>query len=132
MMSRVETYTVPPEIGGSYTVGRFTVTVPPGAVDVPIELTIDDRTYYEEGRVIVELGPHGQEFRVPVTLTMDLTGTTTAMEGDATIYWYDEARRAWVDLDGTFDPATKTVSVELEHFSRYGGGGREGCQSECC
>ncbi|MBU1699781.1 MAG: hypothetical protein KJ970_04665 [Candidatus Eisenbacteria bacterium] len=114
-----------PGVGGTLTVGRFTITVPPGAIETPIVLSItdDSRT---TGYLLVQLGPHGYQFNELVTLTMNLAGTNIDDYGDATIIWYDEENDEWVDLDGVYDPKTNCVSVGLEHFSIYGGAGRSG------
>jgi hypothetical protein len=111
---------VDPDQGATLTVGRFTVTIPPGAVDEPILLTIQDAC--SPMGVFVQLGPHGQHFNVPVTLSMDLSGTTAEQWSDVTIYWYDEDADEWVDMGGTWDPASDVVTASLDHFSLYGGG----------
>ncbi|MBU1699780.1 MAG: hypothetical protein KJ970_04660 [Candidatus Eisenbacteria bacterium] len=117
----MESYPIDPKVGGEYTQGRFTLTVPPGATGDTLNLTVKDLTS-DRGQVIVELGPHGVEFDQRVTLTIDLSGTTLADYSDVTIYWYNEETGEWVDMNGTYDPMTRSVSAELEHFSLYGGG----------
>ncbi|MBD3335220.1 MAG: hypothetical protein GF355_06860 [Candidatus Eisenbacteria bacterium] len=120
-MSDIGYKVIYPRMGGELTVGRFTVTIPAGALPAPALLRIQDLTV-EEGMLITEIGPHGLQFLTPVILTMDLEGTSLEDAEDATIYWYDPEEEAWVDMGGTYDPQTKTVSAKLDHFSRYGGG----------
>ncbi|MBD3335221.1 MAG: hypothetical protein GF355_06865 [Candidatus Eisenbacteria bacterium] len=111
-----------PGVGGTLVVGRFTVTIPPDAIEEPMLLRIMDLTIERAGLVMTEIGPHGYEFVKPVTLTMDLEGTSLENAEDATIFWYDREQEAWVDVGGTFNPDDHTVSTKLDHFSRYGGG----------
>ncbi|MBO8155554.1 MAG: hypothetical protein H0Z32_03745 [Bacillaceae bacterium] len=35
------------------------------------------------------------------------------------IYWYNEEEEHWEKVGGTYDPASRTISVELSHFSKY-------------
>lgn len=102
--------------GGTLESGRFTLTVPPNALDYDAAYTM---TYKTIGAVQVDLGPHGAEFDVPVTLTVDLGGTNLAGDDDVTLFWWDEASGTWVDVGGVWDPASNTLTTELEHFSRY-------------
>lgn len=96
--------------------GRYLLSVPAGALDYPAEYRLE----HAAGAVVqVDLFPHGAEFDNPVLLEIDLRGTSLAQYNDITLYWWDEVSGEWVDVGGAWDPASKTLSTELEHFSRY-------------
>jgi hypothetical protein len=105
-----------PSTGGQLVSGRQTLTVPPGALPWTVPFTMD---YYTTGIVRVELGPHGAQFAVPVTLTFDLNGTSALPSDDITLYWWNEASGEWVDVGGVWDPSTMTLTAELDHLSVY-------------
>jgi len=75
--------------------------------------------YDNHGVVSVELGPDGARFAVPVTLSIDLHGTTARPDDDITLYWWDDANGVWVDVGGTWDPSTMTLTTQLHHFCIY-------------
>ena len=106
--------------GGTITAGRYTVTIPAGALEADTLVTV--RVREESGMVGCELTPHGIEFATAVLLTMDLTGTGCACTETVTIYWYDPSADTWVDVGGTLDPATLGLSTPLLHFSEYRAG----------
>lgn len=105
-----------PSTGGQLVSGRQTLTIPPGALPWTVPFTMD---YYTTGIVRVELGPHGAQFAVPVTLTFDLHGTSALPSDDITLYWWDQDNGEWVDVGGVWDPSTMTLTTELDHFSVY-------------
>jgi hypothetical protein len=107
---------IDPAIGGRLHSGRHTLDVPPGALPWTVPFTMD---YYNHGVVSVELGPDGAHFAVPLTLSIDLHGTTALPTDDITLYWWDEANGVWVDVGGTWDPSTMTLTTQLDHFSCY-------------
>lgn len=62
-------------------------------------------------------------FDAPITIAMSYTpeqlqalGTT---EADLVIFWFDEAQQRWVPQPTTVDPATKTASITVDHFSAF-------------
>ena len=107
---------IDPARGGRLQSGRHVLDVPAGALPWTVPFTMD---YYNRGVVSLELGPHGAQFDVPVTLTIDLHGTTARPSDDITLYWWDEANGVWVDVGGTWDPSTMTLTTQLDHFSCY-------------
>lgn len=111
--------TVDGAAGAVLTAGRFRLTIPPGAFEGTrtIRLEPGTGTYIE-----CRLYPEGLTFDVPVTLSMDLDGTTGATDRDATIYWHDPVAGSWVDIGGTYTSADRSVSAPLEHFSDYRAG----------
>ncbi|MDM7916210.1 MAG: hypothetical protein QUU85_13245 [Candidatus Eisenbacteria bacterium] len=106
--------------GGTLQVGRYQLTVPPGALprDMPVTLIARE----ESGYVMCELLPHGLVFQTPVRLTIDLTRSTANAQTRATVYWLDEQANEWVDIHGTFDAGAMLLWVDLPHFSRYAAG----------
>jgi len=104
--------------GGVIHLGRLTLTVPPGALRGPQNIRMD---VLGNGYVETNLFPEGLTFETPALLEMNLRGTDFD-GGDATIYWYDPAAGAWIDLHGTYDPKTHKVSAEIPHFSSYRSG----------
>ncbi|MEZ4652392.1 MAG: hypothetical protein R3E12_02000 [Candidatus Eisenbacteria bacterium] len=107
---------VNPGLGGEIDTGRYTLIVPPGALPSAALYTVD---YKNAGIIEVELGPHGAQFNAPVTLRIDLTGTTASPNDDITLYWWDEDSFSWVDVGGTWDPATMTLTTQLDHFCTF-------------
>ena len=105
--------------GGVVANGPVSVEFPPGAVadgeDVSVEL-LDE--YY----VIFDLGPEGLDFAQPVTLRLDLTGSSS--EGKAQecqLLYFNDAEGRW-ELLPTVIVDPNTIEAQLEHFSKYGGG----------
>ncbi|MCA9728273.1 MAG: hypothetical protein R3E12_07005 [Candidatus Eisenbacteria bacterium] len=96
--------------------GIYRLEIPAGALPDPTTYSMQ---YRDRGPVEVELGPHGSVFDVPVQLSIDLSGSTLASGSDVSLYWWDEDHGQWVDVGGTWDPATSTLTASLAHFSRY-------------
>ncbi len=106
------------ETGGTITSGRFTLVFPPNALSEDTEISIE---MINDGTLGVELGPHGIQFNQPVTLEMDLIGTTAEGEGDtSSTLWFNEDQGWWEampHLNGNEDK----LKTKLEHFSKYKG-----------
>jgi len=106
--------------GGVVQAGRFTVRFSRGAFPGTEMIVVRETP----GAVVeCELLPEGLQFQAPVTLTIDLYGTTGDMEG-ATIVWLDTlagSGNSWVDMLGVYDPNHHTVTATLQHFSTYRG-----------
>jgi hypothetical protein len=71
--------------------------------------------------IALNCGPAGATFDPPVTLTYTLSGEEWAKIGSATpkVIWYNPASKAWQDVPATVDPATRTVTARVSHFSIY-------------
>jgi hypothetical protein len=103
--------------------GALTVTVPPGAVAEPTQLTVTPIANMARGAIgpAFRLGPAGATFAAPVTLTFAApasypAGTSIAGVG---IEVQDE-RGFWHRAEPvTRDAAAGTVSVETTHFSDW-------------
>jgi len=107
--------------GGTVRAGRFTVQVPPGAFSgvAAVTVSMPDSTV-----MICDLRispPAANRFTRPAVLTADLSGLS-ADAATFTMYWYDPARRAWVNLATKSKTAGTSVSASLDHFSTYGAG----------
>ncbi|WP_292395688.1 hypothetical protein [Methanoculleus sp. UBA303] len=66
-------------------------------------------------------GPAGAAFDPPVTLTYTLSTEEWAKIGGAApkVMWYDPASKAWQEVPATVDPATRTVTARVSHFSIF-------------
>jgi hypothetical protein len=105
--------------GGVVSDGRYRIHVPPGAVTEP---TTFELRYFEDGMTVFELLPHGVEFHVPVTIVVDLTGTTLEKASDVSLYWYDEDAEDWVDVGGVWNRRNNRLVGTTTHFSKWGSG----------
>lgn len=126
----VRTLNVVGSVGGSLSNGRWQVDVPAGAVEgsATISLSVSSLTSPDCHLEIAPLSKN--QFSVPVTLTADCRGVPADELAKYVIYWYNPALETWVPVSGSkVDLTQKTVSAELEHFSRYAVGpvgGRSG------
>jgi hypothetical protein len=109
--------------GGVVSLGRFTVEIPPGALnaDTKIEISVTDPTL-----VMCELEPHGIQFNKPVTLTINYGGTQAEqMESSSQtlgVHWYNETAGRWQMVGRYIDTDRNLLEAELEHFSGYAAG----------
>ncbi len=71
--------------------------------------------------IALDCGPAGAVFDPPVTLTYTLSTEEWAKIGGAApkVMWYDPASKAWQEVPATVDPATRTVTARVPHFSIY-------------
>ena len=72
--------------------------------------------------IALSCGPAGATFDPPVTLTYALSGEEWAkIDKGATpkVMWYNPETGKWQDVPATVDPATRTVTAEVSHFSIY-------------
>lgn len=120
------------DLGGTVRSGNHWYTIPAGAVDGTINFTIATASAFG---IAVDCGPSPLSFTagIPVRLTLSYAGTQydpdycerngiEALDPSELQIWYDPQ-------DGTspirqehgraFDAGTKTISVEVDHFSRY-------------
>jgi hypothetical protein len=92
-------------------------------------VTIED---YDPDILDVQFGPHGTQFLVPVTLSVDFSNTAAdpgAAHYDGSepvLYWLNDRTNAWELMPGRVDWASKKLIVRLPHFSRYVVGGKAG------
>ena len=92
------------------------------SVIAPIQATIQE---YNSNVVDFQLGPHGTQFVVPVTVSIDYAGTSADPSspsysgGLPVLVWLNPSTGLWEVIAGTDDPLTRHYTVVLTHFSRY-------------
>ena len=104
--------------GGTLTLDRFTIVIPPGALECDTRISIARPM---PGYVMGDFGPDGIHFNKPVELSMtyqflDLHGIS---ENRLTIYWFNPETLTWFDLLAHVDKETQTVTLVVDHYSRY-------------
>ncbi|MBD3168579.1 MAG: hypothetical protein GF307_03780 [candidate division Zixibacteria bacterium] len=105
--------------------------VPAGAVDAQVQITCTPQNYFTQyGMVYVyDFGPDGLTFNQPAILTLDLDALEDYNPTDTDfnrveLRLYDEASRTWQLIEVDTDLSDGVVEFEIDHFSRYGIGGR--------
>lgn len=104
--------------GGIVRLGLHTLVVPPGAVDREIVFTMN---YASQTAVAVDCGPSPFHFNVPVELTLSYKGTSferSAQQNTLQIF-YMANTASFSAMPSHVDVANKTVTAQLDHFSRY-------------
>ncbi|WP_292393247.1 hypothetical protein [Methanoculleus sp. UBA303] len=72
--------------------------------------------------IALSCGPAGATFNPPAVLTYTLSGEEWAkIDKGATpkVMWYNPETGKWQDVPATVDPATRTVTAQISHFSIY-------------
>lgn len=108
-------------IGGTLQVGRFTLTVPPGAFagTATVSIFIPDQSVVHCQLGISPASANG--FAVPVTLRSDCSGTIVLDPAQLAELWFDEAAQVWRQVPGAnVDIVNTDVIAPLHHFSDYG------------
>lgn len=103
--------------GGMLQLGRDALQIPAGALDntIAIKMTLASVT-----GVAVDCGPTGLTFKVPATLVLSYTGTQYEnMDSPSLSIFYAAPDGSFQKLPSTVDTVNKTVSAQLNHFSRY-------------
>ncbi|MCK9306534.1 MAG: hypothetical protein M0P17_03285, partial [Methanoculleus sp.] len=70
----------------------------------------------------LDCGPAGATFDPPVTLTYTLSeGEWEGIDDPATlrVMWYNPGTGEWQEVPATVDPATRTVTAQVSHFSLF-------------
>ena len=98
--------------GGYLSVGGYTLEIPANAVDHNTLIQIQQISM---GSWDVELSPHGTQFNVPVTLSMNVEGELSS-EG-MQIHWWNPEMQEWEAQPSVVEDGV--VSAQLMHFSRY-------------
>jgi hypothetical protein len=101
---------------------RWSLEFEKGSLSADATITIQD---YDPNVLDVQFGPHGTQFPVPVTLSIDFANTD-ADPGAAhyngrepALYWLNEHTNTWDEVPGRVDWLRKKLIVKLPHFSRY-------------
>ena len=101
---------------------RWSLQFEKGSLSEDATVTIQD---YDANVLDVQFGPHGTQFPVPVTLTVDLSNTDADPSApryngcQPTLYWLNEQTNAWEEVPGRLDSTNRKLIVKLPHFSRY-------------
>ena len=105
--------------------GRATLTIPAGALTTATEITISPAPAPPAGTGVLgpawQFGPEGLEFDVPVTLMLAYDATLIPDGADAVeavVLGYTDGGE-WQEISSLADPATETVSGEIDGFSSY-------------
>ncbi len=67
-------------------------------------------------------GPAGATFDPPITLTYTLSGEEWEKISDPatlSVMWYNPGTGEWQEVPATVDPATRTVTAQVSHFSLF-------------
>ena len=105
--------------GGRLVCGPFKLDFPAGALDEDTEITME---IFDNGTLGIELGPHGIQFNVPVTLSMNLEGTSAeGMASQSSTLWFDETNGIYIMMPKIPSQDENTLKAQLEHFSKYNG-----------
>jgi len=103
--------------GGVINMWGMTVKIPANALagDATVTMTLVNPDKHE---CSLEINPPSMNhFSQPVTLEFDMSDATD-LRG-MSVYWWDPANLVWVPVSSTIDEGKKTVSADLQHFSRY-------------
>jgi hypothetical protein len=117
------------DVGGTVSCGYHNYVVPSGAVDGTLGFTM--RLASTQG-IGVDCGPSPLSFDVPVRLTLSYAGTQydpdycaragiEPLDASQLEIWYVSPDGAFERVgDGrVFNPGSKTITVNVSHFSRY-------------
>jgi hypothetical protein len=98
--------------GGTVSAGPYSVTIPLNALVQSTEICIDQSN---SDQWPVELGPSGQQFAVPVTLSINASGE--ANPSSLSIYWWNPTLQRWEQQTTTH--SGNVLSTQISHFSRF-------------
>ena len=107
--------------GGSLSVGRFTVSVPPHVIagDATISISVPDQSILQCSLNITPASDN--HFSVPVVLTTSYDGADVADPTSLLEVWFDESAGVWRPVPGSgINTTNQTVTAPLAHFSMYG------------
>ena len=103
--------------GGRLRLGNHTLKIPAGAVNRDITFTMAIASI---SGVAVDCGPRPFRFNVPVELTLSYAGTQyedSDSQGSLEIFYMNG--RTCIPMPCLVDPNGKSVTAQLDHFSRY-------------
>lgn len=112
--AEVTSGTIGPD-GGTVTADGLTLTIPPGALDDEVAITVT-RTEdpapagYEAQSAVYEFLPTGTTFDVDVTVAIDVTGDTTG----SALQWTSDGE-TWIAIAGA--EADGVFTAAIDHFS---------------
>jgi hypothetical protein len=107
--------------GGTFGTGSLVVSVPPGAVDHDVTITIAPIDSPAPGAVgqAYEIGPTGTQFRIPILVTLSYAAVDAGVAPQA-LSVSTIVGGAWQAVSAPiFDPITATVGGTTTHLSPY-------------
>lgn len=109
---------VPASTGGTLYLGEFKFYIPPGALDHDTVITI---TQTSDRYIEMDFGPDGTQFDPPATMTVSYATANlrNIKPANLTISWFNTATNQWVNIGGTVNQSTMTVSASISHFTQY-------------
>jgi len=72
--------------------------------------------------IVLSCGPDGATFDPPISLTYTLSEDEWARIDEGlkpTVMWYNPESGEWQEIATTVDPATRTITAEVSHFSIF-------------
>lgn len=104
--------------GATISSGDATLSIEPGSIPDNTKVTMEP---LNDGYVEFKFGPSGLQFSPAAVLTISAAKANLdlASKGRLKIAVAHDDQDDWQIVGGTYDPATDTVTVPIEHFSRY-------------
>lgn len=114
-------------LGGIVKAGKFTVIIPPLAINGQAMVTVSQPDL-SKLEVDLDITPaSANRFRLPVLLIGDASSMPRELLSISTIQWWDTENGVWVNVPGaTVSLLNLTVTAPLWHFSKYRIEGRAG------
>jgi len=104
-------------LGGSIEVEGGRLDVPPGALLLPVEITVRGKI---DGLYQYRFSPNGLQFTVPATVSIQVDPPAIGVApGRLAIAMASDAGDDWRILGGSFDPETGRVTAQVHHFTQY-------------
>lgn len=104
--------------GGTLYFGEFKFYIPPGSLakDTIISIAMTSDKYIQ-----MDFGPDGTQFNPPATMTVNYAKANLDKISPLklSISWFDTATNQWINLGGTVNQGTLSVSVPVSHFTEY-------------
>jgi hypothetical protein len=109
--------------GGTFTIGQAALSVPKGAIDDDVMITVSIRAPEATdpgsallGSAIYDFGPDGTQFNVPVSLTLP-TNAAIPSTKKAVVAWLDVTSDQWFPIPSSTSGQLVTGSVS--HFTSF-------------
>jgi len=115
-------------LGGTISVGDFTVVIPPAALTRTATITVSQPDPARP-EVNLDISPaSANRFLLPVLLTANAKRMDRSLLSVACVSYYNPTTQKWEDLGSTVSILNLTVSTPLWHFSTYrvSSGGKAG------
>ncbi|TVY03119.1 S-layer homology domain-containing protein [Cohnella terricola] len=103
-----------------------TITVPAGATDkeliIKIEKVVDTSRLVTDKEVLLSpvyeiLKNFTENFKKPITITLSFDPKSVGANQFASIFYYDEAKKVWVEIGGK--ASGDRITAEVDHFTKF-------------